>query len=166
MRLNHFISTKKRIKNILIEVWRKQLAILSWFFLFQKRILISFEFCNMRELFGFARMQTNLNKFKGQGEGERRASCVVLTHNGRIKKETKLDPQLNFWQVLYKNCVFSLFDYWPTSTVTFIRRALWLRVSCFLHYWVAAWPVEQVGRFSFIENVFVQSRSTSLFKTS
>ena len=48
------------------------------FFLFQKRILISFEFNNMRELFGFARMQTNLNKFKGHSEGKRRASCVVL----------------------------------------------------------------------------------------
>ena len=48
------------------------------FFLFQQRILISFEFSNLRELFGFARMQPNLNKFKGQSEGKRRASCVVL----------------------------------------------------------------------------------------
>ena len=79
VRLNQYISTNKRTKNNLFEVLRKQLSILScFFFLFQQRILISFEFSNMRELFGFARMQTNLNKFKGQSEGKRRASCVVL----------------------------------------------------------------------------------------
>ena len=73
-----FHKYKKRTKNNLIEVWRKQLSYWVAFFLFQKWILISFEFSNMRELFGFARMQTNLNKFKGQSEGKRRASCVVL----------------------------------------------------------------------------------------
>ena len=68
----------KKNNNNLIEVWKKRLSTLSCCFLFQKRILISFEFNNMRELFGFARMQTNLNKFKGHSEGKRIASCVVL----------------------------------------------------------------------------------------
>ena len=46
------------------------------FFLFQKRIFINFECINMRELFGIARMQTNLNKLKGQTGGKWDAACL------------------------------------------------------------------------------------------
>ena len=32
----------------------------------------------MRELFGIARMQTNLNKLKGQTDGKWDAACLIL----------------------------------------------------------------------------------------
>ena len=78
VRPNHFTSTKKEPRTISLKCEESSYQYWVAFFLFQKWILISFEFSNMRELFGFARMQTNLNKFKGHSEGKRRASCVVL----------------------------------------------------------------------------------------
>ena len=37
-----------------------------FFFLFQKRIFSNFDCSNMRQLFGIAQVQNNLNKLKGQ----------------------------------------------------------------------------------------------------
>ena len=37
----------------------------------------------MRELFGIARLQTNLNKMKGESDGKRRRSCAIW-----LKKST------------------------------------------------------------------------------
>ena len=51
---------------------------LSGFFLFQKWIFINFECSNMREFFGIARMQTNLDKLKGQTDGKWVTSSLIL----------------------------------------------------------------------------------------
>ena len=51
---------------------------LSGFFLFLKWICINFESSNMREFFGIARMQTNLNKLKEQTGGKWHAACLIF----------------------------------------------------------------------------------------
>ena len=94
------------------------------------------------------------SKDKGRVKDVLHAS--LCSKNGRIKKETKLNPQLRFWQVLYKH--------WPAVGLPSLWTVLWLRVSCFLNFWAAACSVEQFCRFSFDENVFVQFKSTLLSK--
>ena len=69
-----------------------KISILSCFFFsrFQKRILINFDWSNMRELFGIARTQTNLNKMKGESDGKRRASRAIW-----LKKSTNNERNWN-----------------------------------------------------------------------
>ena len=74
---------------------------------------------------------------------------------GRMKKETKLNPQLSFAHVFNKCYVLIFGVHWPASAVTFLWRTLWLCVSCSLHIWAAAWSVEQIRTFSLTENVFM-----------
>ena len=50
----------------------------------------------MRELFGIARMQTNLKKMKGESDGKRRASRAGWLKKAQIMKETEIDPQISF----------------------------------------------------------------------
>ena len=119
----------KKKQNNLIVVWRKQMCWVA-FFLFQKRIFIHVDCSNIHG-FGIARMQTNFNKFKRQNDGKWRASCVILLQKWRNKQETKLNPQLSFWQVDNKSCVFAIFEYRPAWVVTFLEGTLRLRDSYF-----------------------------------
>ena len=50
----------------------------------------------MRELFGIARLQTNLNKMKGESDGKRRASRAVWFKKAQIMKKTEIGPQISF----------------------------------------------------------------------
>ena len=49
-------------------------------------------------------------KFKDKGRVKDVLHASFCSKNGRIKKETKLNPQLRFWQVLNKYCVFCFFN--------------------------------------------------------
>ena len=101
-----------------------KISILSCCFFshFQKRILINFDSSNVRELFGIARTQTNLNKMKGKSDGKRRTSCAIWLKKAQIMKETEIDPQISFWQALNKYSGFAHFVYLPGPAASFLWR--------------------------------------------
>ena len=114
VKVNLFIRTKKKNKTQSHCSVKKadNSTELLFFSSFQKRLFIHFECSNMRELFGIARMQTNLNSLKEQVSHKVTVNDMLhvsfCCKNGRIKKETELNPQLSFSHVLNKCYVFAL----------------------------------------------------------
>ena len=98
-----FHNYKKRTKNNLIEVWRKQFSIWVAFFSSKSEFSLVSNLATCVNYLDLHECKPTYTSSKDKGSVKDVLHASLCSKNGRIKKETKLNPQFSFWQVLNKS---------------------------------------------------------------